>query len=162
MAIDPTWPASVQKVARALESAGLPTHIVLTDASARTAAQAAQALGVDVAQIAKSLIFRTLDTARAVLVITAGDHRVSEQKVATVLGELIGRADAAFVREVTGFAIGGVPPLAHAHDMVVLADQTLLRFDEVWAAAGTPNAVFSISPQSLVTVSGATLADVHE
>jgi Cys-tRNA(Pro) deacylase len=124
------------------------------DASTRTAADAAAAIGCDVAQIAKSLIFQGANNGRAVLIIASGVDRVDEKKAAAALGEPIGRADADFVRESTGFAIGGVPPVGHKSPPTVLIEESLLQFDEIWAAAGTPNAVFRLTPSDLVELTG--------
>jgi prolyl-tRNA editing enzyme YbaK/EbsC (Cys-tRNA(Pro) deacylase) len=124
------------------------------DASTRTAADAAAAIGCEVAQIAKSLIFRGTNTGRAVLIIASGVDRVDEKKAALAVGEPITRADADFVREATGFAIGGVPPVAHKTKPVVLIEESLMQFDEIWAAAGTPNAVFRLTPADLVELTG--------
>ena len=118
-------------------------------------------LGIAVGQVAKSIIFRRLSDDAAVLVVTSGDRRVDAHKVAALVGP-IGRADAAFVKARTGFSIGGVAPLAHAHPGVVLIDRELLRFAVLWAAAGHPHAVFPLSPQDLQRLTGAPLADVTE
>jgi len=131
------------------------------DVSARTCAEAADALGVQVGQIAKSVIFKRRADSLAVLVVTSGDKRVDEKKVAAQVGP-VGRADAAFVKQQTGFSIGGVSPVAHAHPPVVLVDRELFRFGEVWAAAGHPNGVFCLSPDELVVLTGAPAADVVE
>jgi prolyl-tRNA editing enzyme YbaK/EbsC (Cys-tRNA(Pro) deacylase) len=130
------------------------------EAGTRTAADAAAAIGCTVAEIAKSLVFRTATSGRPVLVVASGDKRVDENKAAAAVGEKIGRADAAFVREATGFAIGGVPPVGHARPPIVLIDETLLRFDNIWAAAGTPNAVFRLTPADLVALTGGLVVDV--
>jgi prolyl-tRNA editing enzyme YbaK/EbsC (Cys-tRNA(Pro) deacylase) len=122
--------------------------------STRTAADAAAAIGCLVAQIAKSLIFRRSDTGQPVLVIASGTNRVDETLVASHLGAAIGKADADFVRASTGFAIGGVPPIGHDTRLETLIDRDLLAFDTVWAAAGTPRAVFAISPNELVRATG--------
>ena len=124
------------------------------DASTRTAADAAAAIGCEVAEIAKSLIFRGAASGRAVLIIASGADRVDEKKAAAALGEPIARADADFVREQTGFAIGGVPPVGHKHQPIVLIEERLMRFAAIWAAAGTPNAVFRLSPAELVELTG--------
>jgi prolyl-tRNA editing enzyme YbaK/EbsC (Cys-tRNA(Pro) deacylase) len=124
------------------------------DASTRTAADAANAIGCEVAQIAKSLIFRGGASGRAVLIIASGVDRVDEKKAAAAIGEPIARADADFVREMTGFAIGGVPPVGHKTKPIVLIEESLLNFDEIWAAAGTPNAVFRLTPSDLVELTG--------
>jgi prolyl-tRNA editing enzyme YbaK/EbsC (Cys-tRNA(Pro) deacylase) len=129
------------------------------DASTRTAAEAAAAIGCTVAQIAKSILFRA-ESGGPVLVVASGTNRVDERKVAALLGERIGRADAEFVREATGFAIGGVPPVGHATRPVVLLDRDLLQFGEIWAAAGTPNAVFRLTPDQLAGLTGAGFVEV--
>jgi prolyl-tRNA editing enzyme YbaK/EbsC (Cys-tRNA(Pro) deacylase) len=152
---------SAQRVQQALDQAGLRCRVVEHVASARTSAEAATLLGCDVAQIAKSLVFRRGGTeGGAVLVIASGANRVDEAKVAALLSEPIGRADAAFVRQATGYAIGGIPPLGHATPMPVLVDRALTAFDVVYAAGGTPNALFPIAPADLVRASGGTVADV--
>jgi len=133
----------------------------MLDDACRTAQQAADVLGIAVGQVAKSIIFRRLSDDAAVLVVTSGDRRVDAHKVAALVGP-IGRADAAFVKARTGFSIGGVAPLAHAHPGVVLIDRELLRFAVLWAAAGHPHAVFPLSPQDLQRLTGAPLADVTE
>ena len=124
------------------------------DASTRTAADAAAAIGCEVAQIAKSLIFRGGTSGRAVLIIASGVDRVDEKKAAAAVGEPIDRADADFVREATGFAIGGVPPVGHKNPPIVLIEQSVMQFAEIWAAAGTPNAVFRLTPADLVELTG--------
>ena len=127
--------------------------------SARTCAEAADALQVQVGQIAKSVIFRRRADEAAVLVIASGDKRVDEKKVAAQVGP-IGRADADFVKARTGFSIGGVSPVGHALPPVVLVDRELFRFNEIWAAAGHPNGVFRLAPEELVALTGAPVADV--
>ena len=151
--------ASAQRVQKALDEAGLRCRVVEHASSARTSAEAATLLGCDVAQIAKSLVFRR-GAEGAVLVIASGANRVDEAKVAALLSEPIGRADAAFVRQATGYAIGGIPPLGHATPMPVLVDRRLTEFDIVYAAGGTPNALFPIEPSDLVRASGGIVADV--
>ncbi|MDZ7810187.1 MAG: YbaK/EbsC family protein [Arhodomonas sp.] len=132
------------------------------DDSTRTAAEAAEVLGVAVGQIAKSLVFRGVDSAAALLVIASGDRRVSEARLQALAGEPIGRADAAFVREHTGFAIGGVPPVGHPRPLRCWIDEDLYRFDTVWAAAGSPFAVFPVSVGALPELSGGSVARVAE
>jgi prolyl-tRNA editing enzyme YbaK/EbsC (Cys-tRNA(Pro) deacylase) len=129
------------------------------EASTRTSKDAAAALGCSVAEIAKSLIFRAAD-GRPVLVVASGVNRIDEARLRDLLGQAIGRADAEFVRDATGFAIGGVPPVGHALRPVVVIDRDLLQFSEVWAAAGTPNAVFRLTPQDLVRLTGGRIADI--
>ena len=156
-----TLPEGVQRVAEALRTAGHPHAPVVLDDAARTAQQAADALGVTVGQIAKSIIFRRRQDDVAVLVITSGDRRVDEKKVAALVGR-IGRADAEFVKAHTGFTIGGVSPVGHARPPVTLIDRELFRFDEIWAAAGHPHGVFKLRPQDLVALTGAPVADVDQ
>ena len=135
----------------------------MLDDAARTAQQAADALGVELGQIAKSIVFRRKSDDVAVLVVTSGDRRVDERKLEALVcldGKRIGRADAAFVKTKTGFSIGGVSPLAHAGDVLTLIDRSLMRFDEVWAAAGHPHAVFKMMPQALELLTGAPVVDV--
>ena len=153
------WPESVRRVAAALAAAGHahPPHWL--EVAARTSQQAADALGVQGGQIAKSVIFRRVADDAAVLVVASGDRRVDEAKVAAITGALA-RADAAFVKACTGYAIGGVPPLAHVSAPVTLIDRDLLRFERIWAAAGHPNAVFALTPADLQRLTGAPVADV--
>jgi prolyl-tRNA editing enzyme YbaK/EbsC (Cys-tRNA(Pro) deacylase) len=154
-------PESVQRVAIALQAAGHPHGPLMLDDAARTAQQAADALGVSVGQIAKSIIFRRKDDDRAVLVITSGDRRVDEKKVEALVGK-VGRADADFVRAKTGYAIGGVSPVGHATEPVTLIDRELFRFEEIWAAAGHPHGVFRLRPQDLLVLTGAPVADIDQ
>lgn len=153
--------ASAARVRRALGEFGLELNVVEMDAATRTAAQAAEAVGCDVAQIAKSIVFRAKASGRHVLVVTSGANRVDPAKVEALLGEPLGKADAEFVREKTGYAIGGVPPLAHAEQPVVYLDRDLFSHDTVWAAAGTPHALFSLTPGQLERVCGGVVADVR-
>ena len=157
--MDETLPEGFRRVAQALAERGHPHAPRWLDASARTSQQAADALGVAVGQIAKSVIFRRRSDDAAVLVVTSGDRRVDEKKVAARVGPLA-RADADFVKAATGFSIGGVAPLGHATPPVTLIDRELFRFDEVWAAAGHPNGVFRASPRQLEELTGAPVADV--
>lgn len=152
--------ASARKVQAALDAAGVRTAVVEHEVPARTSAQAAEVLGCTVGQIAKSLVFRGA-SGRAVLVVASGANRVDEAKVAALVGEPIGKADGAFVREATGYAIGGIPPLGHAQPLVPLIDADLLAFDVVHAAGGTPNAMFPIQPADLVAACGGQVADVR-
>jgi prolyl-tRNA editing enzyme YbaK/EbsC (Cys-tRNA(Pro) deacylase) len=153
-------PPSAQRVQEALAAAGLDSRVVELAIAARTSAQAAGALGVEVGQIAKSLVFRAAKSGRAILVIAAGDRRVAEERIAAILGEPIERATPDFVRENSGFAIGGVAPVGHARAMATFVDTSLRRFSELWAAGGTPHCVFPIAPDALIRVSGGTEVDV--
>ena len=144
----------------ALRAAGLPAEGVRElDASARTAPEAAASVGCELGAIVKSLVFRGAATDEPALVLVSGDNRADEARVAAELGEEVRRADADYVRAVTGFAIGGVPPLGHPAPLRTLVDEDLLRFDVVWAAAGTPRAVFPVGPARLAqTVGGRVVA----
>ncbi|MCM2252546.1 MAG: YbaK/EbsC family protein [Ramlibacter sp.] len=156
------WPEGVHRVARALRERGHPHSPLMLDDAARTAQQAADQLGIVVGQIAKSIIFRRKSDDAAVLVITSGDRRVDEKKVAALIGQgaALGRADADFVKSRTGYSIGGVSPVAHTQPPVTLIDRELFRFDEIWAAAGHPHGVFKLRPQDLERLTGAPVADV--
>jgi prolyl-tRNA editing enzyme YbaK/EbsC (Cys-tRNA(Pro) deacylase) len=155
-------PNGVQRVAAFLQQNGHAHLPVMLDGAARTAQQAADALGVELGQIGKSIVFRRKVDDVAVMVVTSGDQRVDERKVEALVcpdGKRLGRADAEFVKAKTGFSIGGVAPVAHASPVVVLIDKSLLRFDEVWAAAGHPHAVFRLTAEELVLLSGAPIVD---
>jgi prolyl-tRNA editing enzyme YbaK/EbsC (Cys-tRNA(Pro) deacylase) len=159
------WPEGVQRVAQVLRDKGHPHAPVMLSDAARTAQQAADALGVQLGQIAKSIIFKRKPDAAAVLVITSGDRRVDEHKVQVLVctaGQKLGRADAEFVKAATGFSIGGVSPVGHAAAPVTLLDRDLLRFEEIWAAAGHPHGVFRLQPQALCGLTGAAFADVAQ
>jgi prolyl-tRNA editing enzyme YbaK/EbsC (Cys-tRNA(Pro) deacylase) len=151
---------SVRRVQEALAAAGGGHTVIALEQSARTSAQAASALGCRVDQIAKSLVFRGEQSQRAVLVITSGANRVDERKIASLISEPIGRADAEFVRQRTGFAIGGVAPVAHTEPLTVLIDEDLLQWSEIWAAAGHPNTVFKLTPADLVRLTAGRVAAV--
>lgn len=151
---------SVRRVEEALAAAGGGHTVIALEQSARTSAQAASAVGCKVDQIAKSLVFKGATSQRAVLVITSGANRVDEGKVAALIAEPVGRADADFVRQRTGFAIGGVAPVAHAEPLTILIDEDLMRWPEIWAAAGHPNTVFKLTPADLVRLTGGRVAAV--
>ena len=154
---------SVRRVAAVLTSFGVRGQITVLDEAARTARQAAEALGIETAQIANSLVFRAHcnETIRPLLVLTSGIHRVDTIKVADLL-ELteVSLADAEFVREHTGFAIGGVAPVALLHPVETVVDISLSRYDQVWAAAGHPNTVFPTSYDELLRLTGGHAAEV--
>jgi prolyl-tRNA editing enzyme YbaK/EbsC (Cys-tRNA(Pro) deacylase)/predicted Fe-S protein YdhL (DUF1289 family) len=157
-------PEGVQRVASVLLTKNHPHMPVMLADAARTAQQAADALGVALGQIAKSIVFRRKSDDAAVLVITSGDKRVDQEKVEALVcpGDRLARADADFVKRKTGFSIGGVSPLAHATPCVVLIDAELWRFEALWAAAGHPHAVFQLKPQDLERLTGARVADVAQ
>ena len=158
-------PEGVQRVAAFLQQRGHAHLPLMLDDAARTAQQAADGLGVLPGQIAKSIVFRRKSDDMAVMVVTSGDQRVDEKKLEALVcadGKRLGRADAAFVKARTGFSIGGVSPLAHAGEVLLVLDQSLQRFDTVWAAAGHPNAVFQLSPQALAQLTDAPWVDVAD
>lgn len=156
-------PEGVQRVALFLQQSGHVGGPHMLDSAARTAQEAADALGVALGQIAKSIVFKRKPDGTSVLVVTSGDRRVDEKKVQALVcaeGEKLGRADADFVKVQTGFSIGGVSPVAHLAAPLTLIDRELLRFDEIWAAAGHPHAVFRLAPKDLETLTQAPWADV--
>ncbi len=153
---------SARRVQEALAARGFAFDVKEFPESTRTSAEAAAAIGCAVGEIAKSLVFRGTESGEAVLIIASGANRVDPAKAEALLGEAIGRADADFVRAATGFAIGGVPPLGHDRPLVTLIDEDLLAFEEVWAAAGTPNAVFRLSPKDLSELTGGRVGDVKQ
>jgi prolyl-tRNA editing enzyme YbaK/EbsC (Cys-tRNA(Pro) deacylase) len=142
--------SSALKVQQALDAIGMHLEVLELPASTRTSLEAAQAVGCQVGQIAKSIIFQALTSHRPVLVITSGPNRVNQQVIAQLIGEDIGKADADFVRQRTGYVIGGVPPVGHTERLETFIDQDLLQYPEIWAAAGTPHAVFRLSPDQLL------------
>ncbi len=146
---------AAERVAAALQAVGIESRITEFSESTRTAEEAAAAVGATVGQIVKSLVF--LAGGEPILALVSGAHRADSTKLAQISGATIKRADADIVREATGFAIGGVPPLGHARPLPTYFDQALLQYSVVWAAAGTPNAVFPIEPAELVRVTGATI-----
>jgi prolyl-tRNA editing enzyme YbaK/EbsC (Cys-tRNA(Pro) deacylase) len=152
--------SSAQKVQDALETLGVPLKVVELPGSTRTAAEAAQAIGVQVGQIVKSLVFKSKRTQRPILVIASGANRVKEKKIEAKIDEPLGKADAAFVREQTGFAIGGVPPVGHIRSIQTFIDKDLLQYDEIWAAAGTPHAVFRLTPDELLKITNGMLMEI--
>lgn len=148
MPLSPT----AQRVQDLLVARGFVLEVRELEQPTRSAAEAAAALGCRVDQIAKSLVFRGVRSGQVVLVIASGANRVDEGKVAALLGEPVARANAAFVRARTGFAIGGVPPIGHAETPRTLLDEDLLRWEEIWAAGGTPNAIFRLTPADLLAM----------
>lgn len=151
---------SVQRVQEALERLGAAARITEMGQATRTSADAARALGCEIGQIAKSLVFRGAASGRPILVIASGANRVDERRLAELVGEAIGKADAAFVRDATGFAIGGIPPVGHRTAIVTLIDDDLLHYDRIWAAGGTPNSIFPLTPAELVRITAGQVAHV--
>jgi len=152
--------SSARKVQDALEALGLSLQVVELPGSTRTAVEAAQAVGCQVGQIIKSLVFKAKRSQRPILVIASGQNRVDERKIEALIGEPLGKADADFVRQHTGFVIGGVPPLGHLEPLETFIDEDLLQFQELWAAAGTPHAVFRLAPADLIKMTGGTVINI--
>ena len=155
-------PAAAKSALKVQEVLGDGFEVLEFEESTRSAADAAAALGCEVAQIAKSMVFTAVESRRPVLVIASGPVRVDTEKVGELLGEPIERATPDFVRENTGFAIGGVPPIGHRTSPEVFIDETLLNFDRLWAAAGTPNAVFALGSRDLELLTKGLVADIAE
>jgi len=151
---------SAQKVQDRLRALGFGCQVVALSQTTRSAADAARAVGCEVGQIAKSLVFLGQRTQQPVLVIASGANRVDEDHIAAFLAEPIEKADADFVRRQTGFAIGGVPPVGHPTQLTTLVDEDLLQYTAIWAAAGTPNTVFKLSPSDLVAMTGGRVVSV--
>jgi Cys-tRNA(Pro) deacylase len=150
--------AAVLRVEAALAAAGIESEVLHTPESARTAEDAAATIGTSVAQIVKSLVF-TCDGS-PVLALVSGTNRLDTKALGALAGGRIERADADLVRSATGYAIGGIPPLGHATPLPTWIDRDLLAFDVIWAAAGTPTAVFPVAPEALVRASGGVVADI--
>jgi len=159
MSKDTALPETAQRVAQLLQSLGHDQTVVMLPETGKTSAEAAAGLGCQVAEIAKSIVFRRLIDDAAVMVVASGINRVDEHKVAALVGAL-GKADARFVKEKIGYAIGGVCPIGHLQKTVMLIDEDLLQYTHVWAAAGHPHAVFKLTPAQLKTMTGAPVADV--
>lgn len=158
MHIETPMPDSVRRVADFLKSIAHDKPVVMLPESGKTSVEAAQSLGCGVAEIAKSIVFRRLADDVAVMVVASGADRVDEAKVAALVGP-IGKANARFVKEKIGYAIGGVCPVGHITPTLVMIDQNLFNFDSVWAAAGHPHAVFNLTPAQLQTMTGASTVD---
>ena len=151
---------SVQKVQEALKALGFLNEVLELQSTTRTSAEAAQAVGCRVEQIAKSIVFQGKQTQKPVLVIAGGTNRVSEKRIAEFILEPLGKADADFVRKTTGFVIGGVPPIGHLEKLEIYIDEDLLKYNEIWAAAGSPNAVFKLTPSDLVKMTGGRVVSI--
>lgn len=151
---------SPQKVQDALRTLGFNNQVVELQVTTRTSAEAAQAVGCQVEQIAKSIVFRGKQTDKPILVIASGPNRVNEKRIAEYISEPLGKADADYVRKHTGFVIGGVPPIGHLEKLEIFIDEDLLKYDEIWAAAGSPNAVFKLMPSELIQMTGGRVVPV--
>jgi len=146
----PSLSPGAQKVQDVLKALGFANTVVELQATTRTSAEAAQAVGCRVEQIAKSIVFQGKQTHRPILVIASGPNRVNEKKIEGFISEPLGKADADYVREHTGFVIGGVPPVGHHEKLEIFIDEDLLQYGEIWAAAGSSNAVFQLTPSDLI------------
>jgi prolyl-tRNA editing enzyme YbaK/EbsC (Cys-tRNA(Pro) deacylase) len=143
---------SAEKVQTVLNEFGFELNVIELSDSTRTAQEAANTIGCTVSQIAKSLIFKGKTSQNPILIIASGTNRVNEKAVKERIGEKLQKADADFVLEHTGFAIGGIPPIGHKNAVTTLIDEDLMQYEEIWAAAGTPNAVFKLTPKILVEI----------
>jgi len=143
-----------------IDQLGFPRKVVEFEESTRSAQQASDAIGCELGQIVKSLLFKTKQSQRGILVLTSGRNRVDEKKVQIAIAEKLGKANADFVRKVTGYSIGGVPPFGHRTELEILMDKDFFDFELIWAAAGTTNAVFPITPSELAQASGAKITNV--
>jgi prolyl-tRNA editing enzyme YbaK/EbsC (Cys-tRNA(Pro) deacylase) len=152
--------AAEQRVAAALERHGLPGKVIVLEQLATTAQMAADALGVEVGRIVKSLMFKGKDSGKPYLLLVSGANRVHEKRAGRQIGEMLERSDADFVKQHTGFSIGGVSPFGHPAPLATYLDQDLFRYDTVWAAAGDPRSVFEVSAGDLERTTGATRIDV--
>lgn len=142
--------STAQKVQEILRSLGFQNEVVEFSITTRTSAEAAQAVGCEIGQIAKSIVFRGEKTDRPILVIASGPNRINEKRIEERIFEPLGKADANFVRQKTGFVIGGVPPVGHLEKMEIFIDEDLMKYEVIWAAAGTPRAVFKLTPLELI------------
>jgi Cys-tRNA(Pro) deacylase len=155
-----TLSPSAQKVQDALNSLGFSNQVTELQSPTRTSAEAAQAVGCQVEQIAKSIVFQGKQTHRPILVIASGVNRVNEKKVAEFISEPLGKADADYVRKRTGFVIGGVPPIGHLEKLDIFIDEDLLQYEKIWAAAGNPNAIFMLTPSDLIKMTGGRVVSI--
>jgi prolyl-tRNA editing enzyme YbaK/EbsC (Cys-tRNA(Pro) deacylase) len=152
---------SAQKIQNLLNSLGYNYTVIEHTESTRTAQEAADRAGCELGQIVKSLIFRGKSSGKPILVLTSGSNRVDEKRISGYAGETISRADADFVRTVTGFAIGGVPPIGHNQKMETYLDEDFLSYQTIWAAAGTPNAIFELKTDDLQKMTGGNILKVN-
>lgn len=157
-----TLSEAAQRVQDALRAAGFGNTVQELEVPVRTAAAAAEAVGCRPEQIVKSLVFKRAASGEPLLVVASGRHRVSEARLAALAGEPLAMGDPGFVREVTGFAIGGIPPLGHARAIETIVDAHLLTLDTLWAAAGHPNSLFPLTPDELVRMTRGRVAEVAE
>ena len=155
-----TLSAAAQRVQTALGNLGYSYQVIEFEGSTRTAQEAAERAGCELGQIVKSMIFRGKVSNKPILVLTSGANRVDEKVISNYIGEPISRAEPDFVRSVTGFAIGGVPPVGHSQSVESFLDEDFMTYEKVWAAAGTPNAIFELTPNDLQKMTGAKIARI--
>src|SRR5262245_4126292 len=151
---------SARKIQDVLAALGTDFEVIELPSATRTAVEAAAAIGCSVEQIAKSILFWTVKDKKPVMVIASGVNRVNEARIADCVGEPIEKADAAYVRQRTGFVIGGVPPIGHAEPIYTIIDEDLLKLGELWAAAGTPHSVFKLSATDLLEMTAGVLKSI--
>jgi len=149
-----------EKVKRAIQKSGYSFEVLELPGSTRTAKEAAATIGCTISEIAKSLIFKGIQSGKPVLVIASGSNRVDTAKVSSLIKEEISKADAEYIRSETGFAIGGVPPVGHNYQLLTIIDEDLMNYETIWAAAGTPFSVFSLQPKDLPELTGGKVATV--
>ena len=154
--------SSAKRVQQAIQERGFQCDILELSSSTRTAQEAADAAGCELRQIVKSLVFATAHTSEPILALVSGANRADEKLLAKAVGQPVVKATGEFVREYTGFAIGGVPPLGHSERLEPIIDAALLGYDVIWAAAGTPHAVFRLTPADLVRMTGGQVAAIKQ
>jgi prolyl-tRNA editing enzyme YbaK/EbsC (Cys-tRNA(Pro) deacylase) len=153
---------SALSVQKALAEFDLDLNVVELTSSTRTAQDAANSIGCSVEQIIKSLIFKTQNTSEPILILASGPTRVNEKLIESIIGQKIEKPNAEYVKEITGFAIGGIPPVGHKNKIKTFIDEDLMKYEELWAAAGTPFAVFNINPKNLLKITDGILIKIHE
>lgn len=151
---------NIKKVQKAIEEFGFNFQIKEFSNSTKTSAEASKAIGCGVEQIAKSLVFKTKNTNKPILVIASGINRVNEEKIKQLINEEIEKASADFVKKTTGFVIGGIPPIGHKQPLLTFIDQDLLTYQEIWAAAGNPHAVFKLTSEELIKITNGKIVDI--
>jgi len=154
--------SSAKRVQEVLQNLGLSLQVVELPQSTRSAREAAETIGCLVEQIAKSLVFRSLESGKPILVIASGRNRVDLNKLARLVGEPVAKPDADYVRRRTGFVIGGIPPVGHLEPLETYIDEHLLQLSEIWAAAGTPHAVFQLKPSDLISMTGGKVVSISQ
>ena len=160
MAMGKQMSSGAQRVQKALRECGLEAEVMELPQSTRSAKEAAEAVGCSVSQIAKSIVFRTTQSQRPILVIASGPNRINEDRISSLVSEPVKMANPDFVKSKTGFSIGGVAPVGHLEKPEIFIDEDLFKYKEIWAAAGTPHAVFRLTPQELEKITGGRVISV--